>query len=90
MAEETQGQEAGRPQAPPLPQVIAELVVRMHADGKVTVLGPLDQKVLCSGMLAQALHAVNVFDPSKAMAAPGPKPLILTPGEIMRRNGLRR
>ena len=42
-----------------------QLVISMTAEGKVDVTGPLDQKVICYGLLAMARDIIQHYQPPK-------------------------
>lgn len=67
-----QQQAAAAPQAPALP----EIVIRLQPGGGVSVSGPLDQKLVCLGMLALAENAVHNFRPN-------PNGLVMPPAGAM-------
>lgn len=56
-------QENGNPQTAPMPII---LVITLHPNGAINVEGPIDNKLLCFGMLTSAEHAIANHDPSKA------------------------
>ena len=52
-------EEANEPEPPPVVQM---MILWNPANGEVNVSGPLDQKVVCLGMLAMAQKAVHDYD----------------------------
>lgn len=51
-----------------------ELMIRRHPDGKVEVSGPLQDKVLCYGLLGVARDSIAAYDVTKMI-----KPAVLIP-----------
>lgn len=48
------------------------LTITLHDDGKLELHGPIDQKILCYGVLEAAKHAVQAHQPQA-------RPRILAP-----------
>jgi len=48
--------------------------IKLGPDGNVIVTGPLANKVLCLGMLVQAIHVVNTLEIKEASALVLPTP----------------
>ncbi len=47
-----------------------ELVISMDEKGSVSVNGPIENKIVCYGMLEVARQAVQVFEPQKKTIVP--------------------
>jgi hypothetical protein len=47
-----------------------QLVITLNQDGSVTAAGPIDQKLMCYGMLELAKDAIRDFKPAGIIAAP--------------------
>lgn len=64
---------------PPVNDILAELHLAMHKDGRMELTGSLMEKPLCVWMLINAIDYVKAFNPARSSAIP-----IITP-----RNGFK-
>jgi hypothetical protein len=49
-----------------------ELVVRLNAAGKVEVTGPIEQRLLCYGLLEVARDVIGAYTPAEQRIVPPP------------------
>ncbi len=54
--------------------VAAQLIVTLTPDGNVQVAGPLDNPILCYGLLEYARDAIKNHNQPRVMPVPGPLP----------------
>lgn len=47
---------------------VAQVVITLHQSGKVAVAGPIENKLVCLGLIESAKHAIHNFQPQPASA----------------------
>jgi hypothetical protein len=58
------------------------LTIMMEEDGRIGVNGPIDNKILCYGMLELAKQAIQAYEPGRKIVTPnGSVPVNLEKGQ---------
>jgi len=58
-----------------MPQAV-ELIIRLNAAGKVEVTGPVEQRLVCYGLLEVARDVIAAYQPAESRIVPPPAAVI--------------
>lgn len=62
--------------------VPAELTIRLSADGKITIAGPIQDKIMCYALLELGRDAIKAFNDEHALAQQRKIDVVRPPGAM--------